>query len=114
MNKKLLVLLILSVFLSGCWVIDRGEKTGSIVKFSKSGLFIKTYECELIRGNMQGGSGSFGKPFYFTVENDDLITKVKESMDKNKNVKISYHEELFTLFRSESQSNFLDSIEIFN
>lgn len=105
-----LLLCIISLLLSGCWETVNGEKVGTIVKFAKEGAVIGTWEAELIRGGMNSGSGSFGSSFHFTVEKPELIEKVKEALDNQKPVKIKYHKELFTLWRSESDDYFLDDI----
>lgn len=116
--RKTLLLLILTtstIFLSGCWETESGQKTGNIVKFSKEGFLIKTYEAELIRGGMNDGSGSIGKSFHFTVENKSLIETINKAISTNKQVKINYHQEWYTLpWRCESQNYFLDNIEILN
>lgn len=109
--KKLLILL-LPLLISGCWETESGDKVGTIVKFSKEGALIKTYEAELIRGGLNNGSGSFGRPFDFTVEDSSLIPIVQRAMENNNEVKIHYHREWITMWRCESDNYFLDSIEI--
>ena len=115
--KKILFISILSssMLLSGCWETAKGEKIGVIVKCANEGIFIKTYECELIRGGMNNGSGSFGKSFHFTSENKNDISILEQALNSQKEVKITYHSELITLFRTETKNNkFLDSIKILN
>lgn len=113
--KKLLLLPLASLVLSGCWETTNGDKIGSIVKCAYEGLFIKTYECEIIRGGLASGGGSFGKSFDFTVEDKSLIPIIQRSMDEQKEVKIKYHKEFATLWRTETSDNsFLNSIEIIN
>lgn len=46
--KKNLIYLTLILLLTGCWEVSNGEKVGTIVKFAKEGMFIKTWEGELI------------------------------------------------------------------
>lgn len=105
--------IIAPLLLSGCWEIAKGEKVGVVVKCAHEGIIFKTYECELIRGGMTDGSGSFGKSFHFTVENKADMPILEEALNNQKEVKITYHAELFTFIRTESQHNmFLDSISI--
>ncbi len=66
-SKFLTVLLVLISLsgLSGCGFSTSpgsGDKIGQIVKISKQGLIVKTWEAQLIRGGMNGGSGSSIKP----------------------------------------------------
>jgi hypothetical protein len=111
---KLGVVLLISSTLSGCWTVSNGEKIGTIVKISKEGLLIKTNEAELIRGGMNNGSGSFGRPFDFTIESEDMLKTANFALENAKEVKIKYHQELATMWRCKSNNYFLDSIEIIN
>lgn len=105
-----LIVFLVVLTLSGCWETENGDKVGTIVKFAKEGTLIGTWEAELIRGGMNSGSGSFGSSFHFTVEKPELVQKVKDSLDQQKEVKIKYHKELLTLWRCESNNYFLDDI----
>ncbi len=99
--------------LSGCWKTAEGDKVGVVVKCAREGWFIKTFECELIRGGMNNASGAFGKPFYFTAENSNDIPILEEALNDQKEVHIKYHQELLSLWRTETEDNsFLDSIEV--
>ncbi len=111
--KKYLLILTLVSLLQGCWITERGEKIGNIVKIGKQGLLIKTNEAELIRGGLNNGNGSFGRPFDFTIEDDQKREVAEKAFDEQKPVRIKYHKELVTLFRTETGDNsFLDEIEI--
>lgn len=110
--KKLILLA--ALLLTGCWETEKGEKVGNIVKLAKQGFLIRTNEAEMIRGGMSDGNGSFGKPFHFTIENEKLLEIVNQALEESKSVKIKYHKELLTLFRSESHDYFLDGVEIIN
>lgn len=113
MKFKALITLLTCLSLSGCWETEKGEKIGTLVKLNKQGIFIKTNEAELIRGSMNSGSGSFGKSFDFTIESDEFNKIADSALEQQKTVRIKYHKELFTLFRTETSDNsFLDSIEI--
>lgn len=110
------ILGILSTSVGGFYVNTShgdGEKIGQIVKLSKQGLINQTWEGQLIRGGMNGGSGAFGTvPFNFTVESDDLVAKVKQYMQNQTEVLVAYRiEGIYSPFRSESRGHFLTNIE---
>ena len=90
-----------------------GEKIGQIVKLSKQGLLCKTWEGQIIRGGMSGGSGAFGTvPFDFTIESDEMAQKATEYMQNQTEVLINYRMELvYALCRSDSSGHFVTSIE---
>ena len=96
--------------LAGCWDIEKGQKTGQIVDVWQSGLFIKTWECKLIRGGLDDGSGAFGQSIQLTIENEEQLQQAKEFMHKKTPVVVSYHKELVSFLRSDSASLFLDHI----
>lgn len=116
MRKVLFTLIAIStILLQGCWVTEKGEKIGNIVKLGKQGMLIKTNEAELIRGGLNGGNGSFGKPFDFTIEDDSKLEILQKSLDNQIPVKVKYHKEFASLGRSETVDNsFLDDVEILN
>lgn len=110
--KKFSMIFIFVLLLQGCWETENGEKIGTIVKLAKEGMFIGTYEAELIRGGMNNGNGSFGKSFHFTVEDRRLLPIINQSLEQQKTIKIKYHSEAFTaLGRSEGRT-FVDKVEI--
>ncbi|HMH11136.1 MAG TPA: hypothetical protein VK553_10520 [Candidatus Nitrosopolaris rasttigaisensis] len=109
--KKVLLLLAISTCLTGCWERANGEKVGVIVKCASEGAFIKTYECEMIRGGLSGASGVMGQSFHFTVENKNDIPLVDKALAEQKEVHIKYHKEWITMWRTETSDNsFLDEI----
>lgn len=111
--KKLLAIPLMALALQGCWQTEAGEKVGTIVKFTKKGAFIGTYEAELIRGGMNNGSGSFGKSFDFTIDKTDLMQIVQDAVANQFEVRIRYHKEWFVApWRSDDNNYFLDAIEI--
>lgn len=113
--KKMLLVLIMSAVVTGCWETEKGEKIGTLVKIGKQGFLFKTNEVELIRGGMNDGSGSFGASFHFTIEDKGLVNIAYAALENQKKVRIKYHKEFFTLFRTETGDNsFLDSIEFIN
>lgn len=110
-----LVLVTISLFVTGCGVNfsnGSGTKVGQIVKVSKQGFMAKTWEAQLIRGGLSGGSGAFGTtPFDFTIETEEQAKQIQEYMDKQTEVIVKYRiEGIYSAWRSESQGHFLESI----
>lgn len=100
------------VALTGCWDMGEGEKVGVIVGLRHQGVFCRTWEAKLIRGALQGGSGVIATAFDFTIENNDaLVAKVQEAMDKGYEVKVRYRTEFNTFCRSDSNGHFLLDIK---
>lgn len=60
-------------------VYSEGERTGVLYKFSKKGNLFKTYEGEMMIGNVSGGSaGLVNEKFYFSVKD----TKIADTLMK--------------------------------
>ena len=95
--KKLIIILLISLSITGCWKNKEGQKVGVIVKVAKEGPIWGTYEGELIRGGLQDASGSNGQAFHFGFGawKSELVEKAIQVMDKNKPVTISYECEVF-------------------
>lgn len=100
-----------TVSLTACWNTSDGQKTGLIVKLSRTGAFVKTWEAELIRGGFTNGSGINGSPFHFTIENKKLIEKVKYAFKNQKEIIITYHQEAVTGCMRGETHTFLDDID---
>jgi len=110
-NKLTLLSLILSITtiamsLGGCGLNNpsQGEKIGQIVRLNKSGILCDTWEGQLIRGGMSGGSGTVGiQPFDFTVEDESLIPVLQEYLENQTEVLIKYRSEgVYSVFRTDS------------
>ena len=88
-----------------------GEKIGQVVKLSRQGMLNATWEGQLIRGGMSGGSGTLGTAFDFTIEDDAMAQKAMEYMQNQTEVIIRYRMEgIYNLWRTESSGHFLTSI----
>lgn len=107
--------LALVFFFAGCGhITGNGQKVGTIIKLSQEGFFIKTWEAEMVRGGMNGGSGSFSTtPLHVTIDNLTLLPAVQQAFDDQKEVVVSYQEKYFTPFDSECSDGckFLTSIK---
>lgn len=74
----------------GCSVSD-GTRTGTVTKFSKKGLMVKSWEGELLLGGVrQGTSGSVANVWQFTVLKPDIAEKMESLVGKD--VKVKYHQ----------------------
>ncbi len=115
LKKILLPLLALNMcLLSGCWTIQKGQKSGIIVKVSKEGKLWGTYEGELIRGGLEDASGATGREFEFTLGQfkSDLVKKAVTAMQNNSHVVLSYHCDQFTMPWSGETKCFVDDIHV--
>jgi hypothetical protein len=101
MKKTLftLCLLIVTLGLTGCWSVQKGQKSGIIVKVAKEGKYWGTYEGEMVLGGLENASGVSGRAFYFTLGqvNSDLVKKADFAMQNNRHVIVSYHCDAFTM-----------------
>jgi len=115
MSKRLVLLLLLSTCgLSGCWTTKSGQKSGVIVKVAKEGKYWGTYEGELIRGGLEDASGVTGRSFNFTIGQfrSELVEKAELAMQNNSHVVITYHcESIVAPWRGETDC-FVDDIKI--
>ena len=105
----------MAALMTGCGVNTNngdGSRTGQFVALHKKGLFVKTWEAELIKGGMSGGSGSFGvAPFWVTVP-ENMAAQVQSNLDNSTEVEIKYHTAgIYSLFSSDSDGDFLLTIE---
>jgi hypothetical protein len=110
----ILLLPIMVHTLSSCFNMRNGDGTriGQFVALTKKGIFCKTWEAEIIKGGLSGGSGGFGVgPFWLTIP-DDKAEEVQGYLDSQKEVKIKYHTAgFYSPLSSDSRGNFLISVE---
>ncbi len=115
--KKILLfsfILITSGLLAGCWTVQKGQKSGIIVKVAKEGKFWGTYEGEIILGGLENASGVSGRAFFFTIGQfkSELVKQAEYAMQNNKHVVISYHCDAYTLPWSGETKCFVNKINI--
>ena len=114
MNKWIVLMAtITAAGLMGCTHdTGHGEKVGSVIKVAQEGLLFKTNEVEIVRGGMNGGSGSFSTtPLNATINDPGLLAKVKDALDKQYEVRVTYQDYLWTPLSSDSSSRYLTGIE---
>lgn len=117
-NKlKLLISTVIVATLAGCGFNKQpgdGTRTGQVVMLKKEGIISETWEAEIIKGGMNGGTGSFGgQPFYFTVVSEEDAKALQSAMDSQREIEIKYHSKMFySLFNSNSGGDFLTSFTV--
>lgn len=113
---RLIILILLTGLLQGCWIVETGIREGNIIKVADEGFFCKTHEIEIIKGGLSEGSGSFGvEPFNFTVESEEVLNTLKKAQNERKEVRVYYHREVISWCRTETfDSAFVDKVEILN
>lgn len=107
----------LCLTLVGCGEYSDGDRTGTIQKFSRKGLFSKTWEGEMMLGglvkksstssdsdgNTHTTSSMVANVWQFTVEDPALIEQVKKAMEDGGGVRAHYRQEyLASPFRTET------------
>lgn len=113
MKKTLMMVAFAGLTLTSCKDTGSGEKIGMVTKLAQQGVFCKTWEGEIVRGGMNGGTGVNGSSFHFTVTDESLVKKVQQAMEGQHEVKISYRTEWITFCSSDSRENaFLTNIEV--
>ena len=95
-------LLVIMFSITSCSRYGSSQRTGQIVKIASEGYLIKTTEVEIIKGFLNGGSGSFGSKFDFTISNQDLIAIAKKAFDEGKEITVNYHSNAFCPLSSET------------
>ncbi len=94
--------------------MQKGQKSGIIVKVSKEGSFWGTYEGEMILGGLENASGVSGRAFYFTLGQfkSELVKQAELAMQNNTHVIISYHCDAYTLPWSGETKCFVSNIKL--
>ena len=67
-----------------------GKKIGQVIQLGKHGWLCSTYEGKLVRGGFNTGSGVSGGVFDFTVESEDLYSRLMKAMELQQEVEVSY------------------------
>lgn len=95
-NYIILLISLVALTLTSCSEnYSNGERIGTVVQFSKTGLIWDSWEGQL--NLTQTGMNTSGEPFNFSFDNDrddqdSLIALVNEAQAKGWKVKIKYHE----------------------
>ena len=92
--KKLMCIMVILAMAAGCITRSEGDRVGTISKFAKKGVFISTWEGEAILGG-QGASGNQDNTWYFSVEDEAVVEKIKKFKDTGRLVVLQYKQEMF-------------------
>lgn len=88
-----LALIFLGLYLIGNISISVGERTGVVTKFSHKGLFVQTWEGELLQGGLgQGVTSSWA----FTVSDDKVIEDIHKVQRSGDRCTLKYRQLLFS------------------
>lgn len=94
--KKLLLVVFLGLLLVSCSEnYSKGERIGTVIQFSKTGLIWESWEGQL--NLTQTGMNSSGEPFNFSFDNDkegqdSLINLVSKAQSEGWKIKLIYHQ----------------------
>lgn len=92
---------------TACGVIDysEGERVGVVTKFSKKGIFCKTWEGELAMANFSprstGNGSTMSNSFEFSVKNEAIVGQVQEALRSQAPVELEYNQVLMPWFCSQ-------------
>jgi hypothetical protein len=110
--------LAIMITMSGCTEnYSNGERIGLMSKFSKKGLFFKTWEGDLVL-TQTGMNQSANKDFEFSLDKDDydetLRAKLDSAVTYGWKVKVRYHETFgYNWFGNRGETNyFVTSVEV--
>jgi hypothetical protein len=106
-------LLTSALALTGCThLVGNGEKVGSVIKVSQEGVLNTTNEVEIVRGGMNGGSGSFSTtPLNGTVTDDAVYAQLKDALNGQYEVKVQYRDYFWTPISSDSGSRYIVAVQ---
>lgn len=111
----LVVLMALAVFSN----YSQGYRSGIIMKMSRKGYIIKTYEGQLNTGGFSGdisGGDMTSMIWDFSVRGSEqqVIQKIEEAVDNGKRVKLYYKEKYFKIPFWGDTKYFVDSVQLIN
>lgn len=93
---------------------SEGERVGTLFKFSRKGLFWKTWEGEVLLGGLRGSSGSTANTWEFSVRRQDaeqLVPALKAAADSGNRVRLYYSQALWSA-PWYATTYFVDSVRI--
>ncbi|PVX51805.1 hypothetical protein C7377_0091 [Balneicella halophila] len=121
--KRILILLALILVLVLTLAVfanySKGYRSGIIMKMSRKGYVIKTYEGQLNTGGFSGdvtGGDMTSMIWNFSVRQSEkrTIEKIEEAVDKGKRVKLYYEEKYIPIPFWGETKYFVDSVELIN
>ncbi len=121
--RKIFVLVGLIIVVLGVLAVytnySQGYRSGIIMKMSRRGVLIKTYEGQLNTGGFSGdvsGGDMTSMIWNFSVRGSEkeVIRTIEEAVDRGKRVKLYYKEKYFTVPFWGETKYFVDSVQLIN
>jgi hypothetical protein len=111
MSKISTILFSLALICVVCsyFAYSQGEKTGTIIEFSRKGFVVKTWEGVMVLGGT-GASANQNNTWKFTVWNSDLIEKIKSAQEKKSVVTLSFKEQYIVMPWSGDSKNIITDV----
>lgn len=119
--RIILIIVLLVAIGIGCYYLfgnySEGYRAGTMIKFSKKGNVIKTYEGQLNLGmvlNDENTPASVANIWSFTVKGKDTsaIRAIEKALLTGKRVKLHYNEKFIKLFWRGDTKYFVDEAEL--
>lgn len=106
-------IIIVALFFFGIGDNSQGERTGTLIKFSKTGIIFNTYEGEIAMSGFKL-SGQDTKPyvFEFSVCNPAAFNTSVLMDNIGKQVKMNYHSPILVKHWQQASNYCIDSIEV--
>jgi hypothetical protein len=121
-SKKNLILVLFLILAGACYILfgnfSEGSRAGTMIKFSKKGVLVKTYEGELnlgmILNNENQSQTSIANIWKFSVHrgNKEVADVLQEALLSGKRVKVKYHEKFIHVFWRGDTKYFVYEAEI--
>ena len=101
MNRTLMVAVVSALLTTGCgFNYSDGVRAGVVTKFSKKGVFCKTWEGELALGGFRrsedesGGASFVANLWEFTVGevNEGTVDQIQRALESGERVQLRYHQ----------------------
>lgn len=120
-HKKVLAL---AVLLAGCNIphYSQGERVGVPYKFSRKGLFCKTWEGTMNLGGLRaqtddkGNTSMVPNTWDFTVKDEDASrfnSTIQQAVENGSTLKVEYDQELMPVCNSE-EGYFVTNVTVLN
>lgn len=118
MMKRVMLLCMVVLLMTGCWQVSEGERAGVVTKFTHKGLFWLSWEGEL---HFAGANGTIvADSWEFALDNsrirgedlEKLIQTLNEAQRSGKRVRINYVEEMITAPWRSGSAYLVQSVEL--
>jgi hypothetical protein len=101
MFKKIFIISILLLLLSGCWDTGSGMQTGTITGIKKTGIFFRTYDAYLQTSDRSSVAHKY------CVINDNIAKKLELASKNGNRITVKFHSELLMMPWKCGDSNYV-------